>query len=56
MAATAIPIVATITTVMPATGAGSKKRRTASNAMAQIAISRKIALSSAARIDERRRP
>ena len=43
---------ATTITVVPATGAGSAKRRTASQAMAPMATSRMTALNRAARIDD----
>ena len=51
-----MPIPATTITVVPATGAGSRKRCTASTMMPPVATSSTTALNRAARIEEPRRP
>ena len=51
-----MPMAATITTVLPATGSGEANRWIASQAIAPTDIKRKMALKSAARMDEPRRP
>jgi hypothetical protein len=53
---TAMPIAATAITVPPATGAGSSRRKIASQAIAPTARSRNTALNSAARVDEPLKP
>lgn len=52
----AMPIAATIITVLPATETGSRNRGMASQPMPPEAPSRKLALIKAAKIDDRRSP
>ena len=53
---TAIPTAATAIMIPPATGTGSAKRNTASQAMPPVTTSRMTALASAARIELERSP
>lgn len=53
---TATPTSPTMTMTKPPAGSGWIRRRIASQAIAPVAISSRMALASADRIDERRRP